>query len=43
MWMNVREIQNKKQLIMIYILVLIPFIYFVYVMIFPWLRRSTTV
>ena len=35
MWMNVREIQNKKQRIMIYILVLIPFIYFVYVMIFP--------
>ncbi len=33
--MNVREIQNKKQRIMIYILVLIPFIYFVYVMIFP--------
>ncbi len=33
--MNTREIQTKKQRILIYLLVLIPFIYFVYVMIFP--------
>lgn len=33
--MNTRAIQNKRQRILIYLLVLIPFIYFVYVMIYP--------
>lgn len=33
--MNIREIRNNKQRIWIYALVLIPFIYFVYVMIYP--------
>lgn len=33
--MNTREIRNKKQKLWIYALVLIPFIYFVYVMIYP--------
>ena len=33
--MNVREIQNKKQYAWIYSLVLIPFAYFLYVMIIP--------
>lgn len=33
--MNVREIQNKKQYAWIYTLVLIPFAYFLYVMIIP--------
>ncbi len=33
--MNTREIRNNKQRIWIYALVLIPFIYFLYVMIYP--------
>lgn len=33
--MNIREIRNKKQKIGIYALVLIPFVYFVCVMIYP--------
>ncbi|PXV93393.1 carbohydrate ABC transporter membrane protein 1 (CUT1 family) [Lachnotalea glycerini] len=33
--MNIREIQNKKQYAWIYTLVLIPFIYFLFVMIVP--------
>lgn len=33
--MNVRIIKNNKQRVLIYALVLIPFIYFVYVMIYP--------
>lgn len=33
--MNTREIQNKKQRILIYLLVLIPFLYFLYIMVYP--------
>ena len=33
--MNIREIRNHKQKIWIYALVLIPFLYFVCVMIYP--------
>ena len=32
---NTREIQNKKQRILIYLLVLIPFLYFLYIMVYP--------
>ena len=33
--MNTREIQNKKQRVLIYLLVLIPFLYFLYIMVYP--------
>jgi raffinose/stachyose/melibiose transport system permease protein len=32
---NTREIRNKKQRIIIYVLILIPFIYFLYIMVVP--------
>ena len=33
--MNIREIRNNKQMICVYALVLVPFIYFVFIMIYP--------